>query len=125
MLTSRVYMMSPAVNGYILRRLVAMVPVLFFVSIVTFGVTLLLPGDPALAYIGETNINDRLMYQAVRAGARTRRADAGAVSQVARPRRAGRFRAVDPHPRASGRRLAGAPAGDRSSCRCWRWPSRS
>jgi len=67
MLPSRVYMISPAVNGYILRRLVAMVPVLFFVSIVTFGVTLLLPGDPALAYIGETNINDRQMYQAVRA----------------------------------------------------------
>jgi len=59
-------MMTPAVSGYILRRLVAMVPVLFFVSIVTFAVNLLLPGDPALAYIGETNINDRQMYLAVR-----------------------------------------------------------
>jgi peptide/nickel transport system permease protein len=54
------------VTGYIVRRLVALCPVLFFVSIVTFAVNLLLPGDPALAYIGETNINDRVMYQAVR-----------------------------------------------------------
>ncbi len=52
--------------GYIIRRLVALCPVLFFVSIVTFAVNLLLPGDPALAYIGETNINDKVMYQAVR-----------------------------------------------------------
>jgi peptide/nickel transport system permease protein len=59
-------MMSPAVSGYILRRLVALVPVLFFVSIVTFAVNLLLPGDPALAYIGEANINNRVMYLAVR-----------------------------------------------------------
>ena len=53
-------------TGYIARRLVALVPVLFFVSVVTFAVTLLLPGDPALAYIGEANINDKVMYQAVR-----------------------------------------------------------
>jgi len=54
------------VTGYIVRRLVALAPVLFFVSIVTFAINLLLPGDPALAYIGETNINDKVMYQAVR-----------------------------------------------------------
>jgi peptide/nickel transport system permease protein len=54
------------VIGYIVRRLVALVPVLSFVSIVTFAINLLLPGDPALAYIGETNINDKVMYQAVR-----------------------------------------------------------
>jgi peptide/nickel transport system permease protein len=54
------------VIGYIVRRLVALAPILFLVSIVTFGVNLLLPGDPALAYIGEANINDQVMYQAVR-----------------------------------------------------------
>lgn len=53
-------------TGYILRRLVALVPVLFVISMVTFTVNLLLPGDPALAYIGEANINDKVMYQAVR-----------------------------------------------------------
>ena len=51
---------------YILRRLAALVPVLFLVSVVTFAVNLLLPGDPALAYIGEANINDKVMYEAVR-----------------------------------------------------------
>jgi peptide/nickel transport system permease protein len=54
------------VIGYILRRLAALVPALFLVSVVTFAITLLLPGDPALAYIGEANINDREMYLAVR-----------------------------------------------------------
>jgi peptide/nickel transport system permease protein len=54
------------VRDYILRRLVALVPVLFLVSVVTFAVNLLLPGDPALAYIGEANISDKAMYQAVR-----------------------------------------------------------
>jgi len=51
---------------YILRRLAALVPVLFLVSVVTFSVNLLLPGDPALAYIGEANIGDKVMYEAVR-----------------------------------------------------------
>src|SRR5260221_100384 len=31
-----------------------------------FAADLLLPGDPALAYIGEANINNRVMYLAVR-----------------------------------------------------------
>jgi peptide/nickel transport system permease protein len=53
-------------RDYILRRLAALVPVLFLVSVVTFTVNLLLPGDPALAYIGEANINDKVMYEAVR-----------------------------------------------------------
>jgi peptide/nickel transport system permease protein len=53
-------------TAYILRRLVALIPVLFVISMVTFAVNLLLPGDPALAYIGEANINDKVMYQAVR-----------------------------------------------------------
>jgi peptide/nickel transport system permease protein len=44
----------------------ALVPVLFMVSVVTFAVNLLLPGDPALAYIGEANISDKVMYEAVR-----------------------------------------------------------
>jgi peptide/nickel transport system permease protein len=40
--------------------------VLFLVSAITFAINLLLPGDPALAYIGEANMNDKVMYQAVR-----------------------------------------------------------
>jgi peptide/nickel transport system permease protein len=42
------------------------VPLLFLVTMVTFSVALLLPGDPALAYIGEANMRDKTMYDAMR-----------------------------------------------------------
>ncbi len=51
---------------YLLRRLVYFVPLLFLVTMVTFSVALLLPGDPALAYIGEANMRDKTMYDAMR-----------------------------------------------------------
>src|SRR5262249_12591983 len=35
--------------------------------VVTFSVALLLPGDPALAYIGEANMRDKAMYETMRA----------------------------------------------------------
>jgi peptide/nickel transport system permease protein len=38
---------------YILRRLVTMVPVLFIVSLISFGLLYILPGDPAIAMLGE------------------------------------------------------------------------
>jgi peptide/nickel transport system permease protein len=38
---------------YLLRRIVIIVPTLFFVSMVIFGLQQLLPGDPALALAGE------------------------------------------------------------------------
>jgi peptide/nickel transport system permease protein len=50
---------------YILRRLVSMVPVLFLVSIISFALLYILPGDPALAILGETG--DRNRYLALRA----------------------------------------------------------
>jgi len=49
---------------YILRRLVSMVPVLFIVSLVSFGLLYVLPGDPALAILGENGSPER--YQALR-----------------------------------------------------------
>src|SRR5262249_27727647 len=51
---------------YLARRLVYIVPLLFLVTLVTFSVALLLPGDPALAYIGEANMRDRTMYETMR-----------------------------------------------------------
>lgn len=48
------------------RRLLYFVPVLLLVTMVTFSVALLLPGDPALAYIGEANMRDRAMYEVMR-----------------------------------------------------------
>jgi peptide/nickel transport system permease protein len=50
---------------YILRRLVSMVPVLFLVSIISFALLYILPGDPALAILGESG--DKSRYEALRA----------------------------------------------------------
>src|ERR671922_932020 len=38
---------------YLLQRLATIVPTLFFVSVLIFGLQQLLPGDPALALAGE------------------------------------------------------------------------
>src|SRR5206468_11027186 len=51
---------------YILRRIVYFALVILLVTMVTFSVALLLPGDPALAYIGEANMRDRVMYETMR-----------------------------------------------------------
>ena len=53
-------------TDYILRRIAYFVAVLFLVTVVTFSVALLLPGDPALAYIGEANMRDKVMYETMR-----------------------------------------------------------
>lgn len=51
-------------NRYIARRLVSMVPVLAIVSVVAFGLLYILPGDPALAIVGENG--DQRTYLALR-----------------------------------------------------------
>lgn len=50
---------------YILRRIMAMIPVLVIVSIISFSLLYLLPGDPALAMMGE-EAGDEEQYQALR-----------------------------------------------------------
>src|SRR4029079_5238733 len=40
-------------TAFLLRRLALIVPTLFFVSLLIFGLQQLLPGDPALALAGE------------------------------------------------------------------------
>jgi peptide/nickel transport system permease protein len=50
---------------YILRRIITMIPVLFIVSIISFSLLYLLPGDPALAMMGEDAGNEE-QYQALR-----------------------------------------------------------
>jgi peptide/nickel transport system permease protein len=52
---------------YVLRRLVSMIPTLFLVSVATFALAHLMPGDPALAYLGESAPRDPVAYQAMRA----------------------------------------------------------
>ncbi|MHB1133780.1 MAG: ABC transporter permease [Chloroflexota bacterium] len=51
---------------YLLRRLLYFVPVLFLVSIVIFSITMLLPGDPAMAFLGDAMGNDKVAYEAMR-----------------------------------------------------------
>jgi peptide/nickel transport system permease protein len=53
------------VRDYILRRLVSMIPVLFIVSIIAFGLLYVLPGDPAIAIMGE-NAGNQETYRALR-----------------------------------------------------------
>ena len=50
-----------------MRRLIAMVPVLLFVSFVTFGLVRLAPGDPVLIVLGGRHVDpataDALRHQ--------------------------------------------------------------
>jgi peptide/nickel transport system permease protein len=51
---------------YIARRLVQTLPVLFIVTLLAFSVTMLLPGDPALAILGVEGAKNEQAYQALR-----------------------------------------------------------
>jgi len=54
------------VRAFLLRRLLTMIPVLVLVSLIAFGVTSLLPGDAALAILGESLAKDEKLYQSLR-----------------------------------------------------------
>jgi len=49
-------------GDFLLRRLAAIVPTLFFVSILIFGLQQLLPGDPATAMAGEDHDPEAIAY---------------------------------------------------------------
>jgi peptide/nickel transport system permease protein len=51
---------------YLFRRLLYFIPVIFLVTLVVFSITMLLPGDPALAFLGEANMRDKVAYEAMR-----------------------------------------------------------
>ncbi|MCC7370715.1 MAG: ABC transporter permease [Chloroflexi bacterium] len=51
---------------YVTVRIVQMIPVLFLVSLASFALTYVLPGDPALAIIGEQNARDPILYAQLR-----------------------------------------------------------
>jgi peptide/nickel transport system permease protein len=52
-------------SEYVLRRLVSMIPVLFLVSVISFCLLYVLPGDPAIALLGEEAGNEAT-YQGLR-----------------------------------------------------------
>lgn len=54
-------------QAYLARRLLQAVPTLLIVSLITFSITMLLPGDPALAFLGESAALDQTAYAATRA----------------------------------------------------------
>jgi peptide/nickel transport system permease protein len=54
------------VASYLLRRLLYFIPVIFLVTVVVFAITMLLPGDPALAFLGEGSIRDKVAYETMR-----------------------------------------------------------
>src|SRR5688500_18374711 len=47
---------------YLLQRLATIVPTLFFVSVLIFGLQQLLPGDPAIALAGEERDPETIRY---------------------------------------------------------------
>src|SRR5258708_39082910 len=47
---------------FLLRRLAQIVPTLFFVSVLIFGLQQLLPGDPAIAMAGEDRDPETIRY---------------------------------------------------------------
>ena len=49
-------------SSFLVRRLAAIVPTLFFVSILIFGLQQLLPGDPAIAMAGEERDPEVIAY---------------------------------------------------------------
>lgn len=51
---------------YVLRRAATMIPVVVLISIIAFGIVLLLPGDIALAMLGEEGARDEARYQNLR-----------------------------------------------------------
>ena len=52
---------------FIVRRLLLMIPVLFLVSLVSFSLIFVLPGDPALAILGPDQLENKQLYLALRA----------------------------------------------------------
>ncbi len=55
----------PLMREYILRQVLGMIPVLFIVSVISFGLLYVLPGDPAVAILGE-NVARQETYDQLR-----------------------------------------------------------
>lgn len=51
---------------YLLRRLLYFIPVIFLVTVVIFSITMLMPGDPAMAFLGDAMGQDKVAYEAMR-----------------------------------------------------------
>ena len=92
---------------FVARRLLYLVPVLIAVSLLTFSIASLLPGDLAYTILGDQATPENVAALRRRHGAGP--ADLVALSELARQCAAGRFRPFVPH------RPDGAAGGDRAA----------
>lgn len=53
-------------GNYVIQRLLQMIPVLLLVTIVSFALLFLLPGDPALLILGDQQASNQQAYETVR-----------------------------------------------------------
>ena len=113
------------VGGFILRKVGAALIVVFLASVLVFVGVRAIPGDPALAFAAESSAT-RSCWPTIRREVRARRAAAGAVRALDRPRAPGRprtrlaraaGRAHDRHPAADHARARGALDPDRRAAR--------
>lgn len=51
---------------YIIGRITSRIPVLLLLTVVSFSLIYILPGDPALAILGENAVNDTVAYERLR-----------------------------------------------------------
>ena len=80
---------------FVARRLLYLVPVLIAVSLLTFSIASLLPGDLAYTILGDQATPEKVAALRARHGVGS--ADLVALFRLARQRAAGRFRPIVPH----------------------------
>ena len=81
--------------NFLAKRILQLIPTLFFVSILIFSLQQLLPGDPALVMAGEERDPDVIAQ--IRAAIPARSADPGSVCLLGQGRAVGRLRRVAAH----------------------------
>jgi peptide/nickel transport system permease protein len=62
----RLHLRARTMIKYITRRIVLMGPVVFLVTVIAFALVMILPGDPALAILGDQVARDPVRYAAYR-----------------------------------------------------------
>ena len=80
------------------KRLLQLIPTLFFVSVIIFSLQQLLPGDPALIMAGEER--DPAVIEQIRQAVSPRPADSGSIPLLGTGRAVRQSRGVDADSRA-------------------------
>ena len=99
---------------FIGKRLLQLIPTLFFVSVMIFSLQHLLPGDPALVMAGEEN--DPAVIEQIRKQYQLDQADPVAIRLLGQGRAVRRSRRIDAHQGAGARPDPRKAAGDHAAC---------